>query len=225
MVAGTLGTMRSVLCYGDSNTWGSVPGSDGDRFGPDVRWPRVMASELGDGFDVYEAGLGGRTTVFDRLPRPFRSGRDLIVPSMATCAPLDLVIILLGTNDVSLPYLSVEDIARGAGELVSIVRASWEYGPEAEHAPMPLLVAPHVVGPLGPDDEALSPGAVERSRALGAAYEELAGKLRCDLLDLALIVEPSPRDPWHWEPEGHAAAARAIAGEVRRILGEPPPDR
>jgi len=211
--------MPTVLCYGDSNTWGAVPGSDTERFSPDVRWPRVMAAAFGDAIDVVEAGLNGRTTVFDRLPRPFRSGRDLIVPTMATCAPVDLVVILLGTNDVSLPYLSVDDIARGAGELVSIVRTSWEYGPQVERAPMPLLVGPHVVGPLEPEDEVLSPGAVERSRALGTAFRELSEALRCDYLDLAPIVEPSPRDPWHWEPEGHAAAARAIEGEVRRILG------
>lgn len=210
--------MPTVLCYGDSNTWGAVPGSDTERFGPHVRWPRLMATALGEGVDVIEAGLNGRTTVFDRLPRAFRSGRDLIVPTMATCAPVDLVVILLGTNDVSLPYLSVDDIARGAGELVTIVRASWEYGPKIDRAPTPLLVAPHAVGPLGPEDEASSPGAVERSRALGEAYGRLTEALRCDYLDLALIVEPSPRDPWHWEPEGHAVAARAIEAEVRRIL-------
>jgi lysophospholipase L1-like esterase len=177
-----------------------------------------MAAELGGDLDVYEAGMGGRTTVFDRLPVPLRSGRDLIVPTMETSAPLDLVIILLGTNDVSLPYLSVDDITRGAAELVSIVRSSWGYGPETGRAPIPLLVAPHVVGPLGPDDAILSPGAVERSRELGPAYGALSARLRCDFLDLAPVVEPSPRDPWHWEPEGHAAAAGAIAEVVRRIL-------
>ena len=212
--------MRTVLCYGDSNTWGSVPGSDTERYGPQVRWPRVMATQLGGDFDVYEAGLGGRTTVFDRLPYPFRSGRDLIVPAMETNAPLDVVVILLGTNDVSMPHLAVADIVRGAGELVSIVRSGWEYGPEAGRAPTPLLVAPHIVGPLAPEDAVQSFGAIERSRELGAAYLEMATNLRCDFLDLAPLVRPSPRDPWHWEPEGHAAAALAIGEEVRRMLPE-----
>jgi hypothetical protein len=102
--------------------------------------------------------------------------------------------------------------------MVSIVRSSWDYGPETGRAPTPLLVAPHVVGPLGPEDAILSPGAVEKSRELGASYGELSMRLRCDFLDLAPVVEPSPRDPWHWEPEGHAAAARAIAEKVRQIL-------
>jgi lysophospholipase L1-like esterase len=210
--------VRTILCYGDSNTWGLVPGSEDERYGPTERWPRLMADQLGSDFEVTEAGLNGRTTVFDRLPRPFRSGRDLIVPTMATSAPLDLVIILLGTNDVSLPYLSVADISRGAGELVSIVRRSWEYGREPGRAPTPLLVAPHIVGPLDADDLALSPGAVERSRELGAAYGALATRMRVAFLDLAPVVEPSPRDPWHWEPEDHAAAARAIAEKVHEIL-------
>jgi len=210
--------VRTILCYGDSNTWGFVPASEDERFGPDVRWPRLMASQLGRDFDVVEAGLNGRTTVFERLPRPFRSGRDLIVPTMATSAPLDLVIILLGTNDVSLPYLSVADISRGAGELVSIVRKSSEYGPEPDRAPTPLLVAPHIVGPLDPDDLVLSPDAVEKSRELGASYSALATSMGVAFLDLAPVVEPSPRDPWHWEPESHAAAARAIAEKVQEIL-------
>lgn len=210
--------MRTILCYGDSNTWGLVPGSDSERCGPDERWPRLMAAQLGNDFDVYEAGMNGRTTVFDRLPRQFRSGRDFIVPTMETSAPLDLVIILLGTNDVSMPYLSVADITRGAGEIVSIVRSSWDYGPEAGRAPTPLLVAPHIVGPLGADDAILSAGAVEKSRELGAAYSELSTRLRCDFLDLAPVVESSPRDPWHWEPEGHVAAARAIGDKVQQIL-------
>ena len=114
--------MLNILCYGDSNTWGQVPGADTDRFQRQDRWPQVMASHLGDGYEVFEAGLSGRTTTFDRPPRQWRNGRDLLVPTLETYSPLDLVIILLGTNDVSLPYLSVADITAGAGELVEIVR-------------------------------------------------------------------------------------------------------
>lgn len=210
--------MRSVLCYGDSNTWGSVPGSEGQRYGPDVRWPKVMASHLGDDFEVFEAGLNGRTTTFDRLPRQYRSGRDLLVPTMETCSPLDLVIILLGTNDVSLPYLSVADITRGAGELVTIVRFSDGVGPDGTGAPKPLLVAPHVVGPLGAEDAALAPGAVERSRELVESLRALASRLDCEFFDVSAIVSPSETDPWHWDAASHRATGQALAEQVRQIL-------
>ena len=212
------GRRCSVLCYGDSNTWGSVPGSEYARFGPDVRWPRVMASALGDGFEVHEAGLGGRTTAFDLLPWSWRSGTQLLVPTMETTAPLDLVVILLGTNDVSLPHLTVPDIVRGAGELVTIVRSCGDLGPTPGQAPVPLLVAPHVIGPLGADDEPRSIGAPERSCALGPALREWAKRSGCAFADLAGVVEASPDDPWHWEPAGHGAAAAAIGAAVRSTL-------
>ena len=209
--------MRSVLCFGDSNTWGAIPGSDFGRYGPDVRWPRVMARMLGGEFDVVEAGLCGRTTAFDWPPRSWRSGRDLIAPTLETHSPLDVVIILLGTNDVAMPHLSVADIARGAGELITIVRSSWDCGPRPQCAPTPVLVAPHVVGPLDAADELVSPDAPERSAELVDAYRELAARIRCDFVDLSDSVQPSSLDPWHWDPRGHERAAETLATEIRKI--------
>ena len=214
--------MLNILCYGDSNTWGQVPGADTDRFQRQDRWPQVMASHLGDGYEVFEAGLSGRTTTFDRPPRQWRNGRDLLVPTLETYSPLDLVIILLGTNDVSLPYLSVADITAGAGELVEIVRSCQQFGPEFTSSPVPLLVAPHLVGPLGPEDAVLAPGAEEKSRALVDAYRTMATTIHCDFADLSGIVDASPRDPWHWEVEGQHAAGTAIAEKVQRILKASP---
>jgi lysophospholipase L1-like esterase len=209
----------TILCFGDSNTWGAVPGSDTGRFARDVRWPGAMAEILGDDYEVCENGLNGRTTVFDRLPRPWRNGRDLIVPAMEVCAPIDLVVILLGTNDVSMPQLTVPDIVRGAGELVTIVRSSWDFGPTPGVAPTPLLVAPHLVGPLDEEDQRLSPGARERSVELVGAYRVLASTLQCPFFDLSTVVTPSEVDPWHWDADQHALAARALAEKVRELLG------
>ena len=210
--------MKSVLCFGDSNTWGAIPGSDTGRFGPDVRWPSVMNERLGPDVTVYEAGLNGRTTVFDRLPWGWRNGKDLLVPTIEVCAPLDVVIVLLGTNDASLPYVSAVEIASGAGELITIIRCCDGFGPRSGLAPLPLLVAPHVVGVLGAEDEQVSPGARERSVELVDEYRRLAEALKCHFVDLSSAVEPSDVDPWHWEPAGHQAAADLIGAEVRRIL-------
>jgi lysophospholipase L1-like esterase len=178
-----------------------------------------MARLLGDDYEVFENGLNGRTTVFDRLPRPWRSGRDLIVPAMEVAAPLDLVVVLLGTNDVSEPHLSIDDITRGAAELISVIRSSFDFGPEPEVPPTPLLVAPHILGHLDPEDERESPGARERSIELVEAYRALAEWLSCDFFDLSTIVTASDTDPWHWETEGHASAAKALAEKVRCICG------
>jgi lysophospholipase L1-like esterase len=167
---------------------------------------------------VVENGLNGRTTTFDRLPRPWRNGKDLLVPSMETSHPLDLVIILLGTNDVSLPYASVADIVRGTGELVSIVRSCEDFGPGGTTPPRPLVVAPHVVGAIASEDIPDHHGAETKSGELGAALRDYLDTVSCDFLDLSAVVAPSPVDPWHWEAEGHQAAGEAIAGRVRALL-------
>lgn len=210
--------MLTVLCYGDSNTWGAIPGDDTGRYAPDVRWPGVTKAALGHEFQVVENGLNGRTTVFDLLPRPWRNGKDLLVPTLETSHPVDVVVILLGTNDVSMPYISVADIVRGVGELVSIVRACVEFGPGGVSAPLPLVVAPHVFGELRPEDRALAQGVDEKSRWLGTALRDYLDTVSCDFLDLAGVVEPSPVDPWHWEADGHRAAGLAIAAKIQEIL-------
>ena len=210
--------MHTVLCYGDSNTWGAIPGIGSGRFAPDVRWPGVMRARLGADFQVIENGLNGRTTTFDSLPRPWRNGRDLLVPAMETSYPLDLVVILLGTNDVSLPYLRVSDIVRGTGELVSIVRACDVFGPDGTTAPKVLVVGPHIVGSLSAELEPLHEGADARSRALAAALSEYLVSIECDFVDLSDVVRPSDADPWHWEADGHQAAGEAIATKVHQLL-------
>lgn len=209
---------RAILCFGDSNTWGSDPSDPDRRFPADVRWPGVLRAELGEGFEVYEEGLGGRTTAFDMLPSPYRSGRDMLAPILETHAPLDVVIILLGTNDISMPQLTVDDIAKGVAELIGIVHRSVECGPD--YGPLPpdvLLVAPPVVGPLTAEDLPFYGGAVERSRQLGPAYAQVAEALGCAFLDLAPVVTTSPLDGWHWDAAEHTKAGAAIAAAVRAL--------
>jgi len=210
--------MKSVLCYGDSNTWGSDPASPNNRFPSDVRWTGVMTRELSAEWQVAEAGLGGRTTVFERLPEPYRSGRELLVATMETHSPLDLVIILLGTNDVSMPYLETHTIIRGAGEIARIAQDADDFGPASGGAPLVLLVAPPVVGPLLPEDVASCEGAIEKSMQLGAGYEKMAAMLHCGFLNLGPIVTTSPLDGWHWEAPEHEKAGVAMAAAVREMF-------
>ena len=90
--------MPVIVAFGDSNTWGSIP-AEGARYSPGVRWPGVMARELGTGYQVIEEGLRGRTTVFDDPDEPGRNGFVYFAPCLLSHAPLDLVIIALGCND------------------------------------------------------------------------------------------------------------------------------
>jgi lysophospholipase L1-like esterase len=89
--------VRTILCYGDSNTWGYNP-STGGRYARDERWPGVLRTELGEGYLVIEEGLNGRTTVWDDPIEGYKNGSTYLIPCLETHKPIDLVIILLGTN-------------------------------------------------------------------------------------------------------------------------------
>src|SRR4030095_16419851 len=101
--AGQAAAMKTIMCYGDSNTWGCIPLTGPEpprRYGPAQRWPGVLRRELGDGYWIVEEGLNGRTTVWDDPLGPFRSGKELLAPCLMTHEPIDLVVVMLGTNDL-----------------------------------------------------------------------------------------------------------------------------
>ena len=98
--------MKNILCFGDSNTWGYDP-SNQTRFSKDIRWTGVLQQLLGSKYNVIEEGLNGRTTNVNEKQdhglgyfRPFRSAMDLLSVLIETNSPLDLIIVMLGTNDL-----------------------------------------------------------------------------------------------------------------------------
>lgn len=204
----------AVLCFGDSNTWGSDPADDERRFPWPVRWPGVLQRLLGDGFRVIEEGLGGRTTVIDDPLTPHRSGLSYLAPCLESHAPLDLVVVLLGTNDVSYAWVTAAAAADGAGVLAHLVlRSEWGRG---GGPPAVLLVCPPPVGPITASPE-LYAGAEEKSRALPREFARVAAAVGCAWMDAGEVVTTSPRDGWHWEAGEHARLAAALAERVRLL--------
>ena len=202
---------RTVLCFGDSNTYGSIPGVAGGRFDLDVRWPGVLARELADGWIVIEEGLPGRTTVFDDPISPFRRGADYLPPCLGSHAPLDVVVIFLGTNDLK-ARLSAgpSDIAEGVGVLVQMVLDSAS-GPGGTVPRVVVLGLPRLGGALGPEFD----GAGAKAAELPGYLAEHTAALGVDLLDLSRLVTYSAVDGFHLDPEGHATIGRAVAGLLR----------
>ena len=132
--------MKTIVCYGDSNTWGYDPVSQ-DRLSITQRWTGVLAQELGAGYRVIEEGLGGRTTVWDDPIEGYKNGKGYLIPCLETHKPIDLIIIMLGTNDLKKRFsVSAYDIANGAGVLVDVVQKSAS-GPRGA-VPQILLMAP-----------------------------------------------------------------------------------
>jgi lysophospholipase L1-like esterase len=209
--------MKRILLYGDSNTWGYDPAT-GERFPEDVRWPGVLARALGEGYRVVEEGLNGRTTVHDDPIEEHRNGRTYLRPCLETHKPLDLVAIMLGTNDLHARFgLSASDIAASAGALARIVLAS-SAGPGGG-APAVLLVAPPPVIPL-PEDLELLAGAEEKSRRFPERYRRVAERRGCYFMDAGAVVEPSDLDGVHLDAGAHRVLGEAVAARVQEMLGE-----
>lgn len=208
--------MKTILCYGDSNTWGFDP-SSGGRYPPEVRWTGVLRRELGEGYTVIEEGLNGRTTVWDDpVQGVHRNGSTYLLPCLESHMPLDLVILMLGTNDLktrfSVPAL---DIANSAGRLVEIIQRSGT-GPNGS-SPAVLLVAPPPTGKLSGYAEMFS-GEAEKSRKFGRYYRQVAEQYGCYFLDAGEYVVSSDLDGIHFEPEGHLSLGRAAAASALQIL-------
>jgi len=214
--------MKTVLCFGDSNTWGYVPGSDWGRFPADVRWPGVMRRQLGEGFQVIEEGLNGRTTVWDDPCMAFRNGREHLPVLLDTHTPLDLVIIMLGTNDLK-HYLGLtaHDIALGAATLVEMVQQSTAgrlVTDVARSAPPVLLVAPpRVVETPTPFGHKFD-DAVARSAGLGEAYREIADQLQCGFFDAGTVCTCPDTDGVHMDAEAHQQLGAAMTSRVLELL-------
>jgi lysophospholipase L1-like esterase len=212
--------MKDILCYGDSNTWGADAADDSRRFPWPVRWPGVLQRELGDDYHVVEDGMGGRTTVYDDPMMPRHSGKELLAPALEVHAPLDLVVLMLATNDISYAHLTAADAAQGAGELAHLIQRC-ELGPGGA-APRVLLVCPPPVGPFQDNwrPELWEAGkADEKSRAMPREFARVASALGVPWLDAGKVVTTSPLDGWHLEASQHELLGVAVAARVRELLG------
>ncbi len=208
----------TILCFGDSNTWGYVPGKDCERYAPDVRWPGVLQAGLGDDYRVIEEGQNGRMTVWDD-PMEWevsKNGLKYLPVILESQKPVDLVIVMLGTNDLK-SYMnhSATDIAQGAITVVDHILES-SAGPEKQ-APAVLLICPAAVSaghcPFGH----LFDGAPEVSREMPAAYAELAEDRGISFLDAGLYATCPEPDCIHLDDGGHAALGMAVTVKVKAM--------
>lgn len=205
-------SVGAVLCYGDSNTWGYDPAS-GQRFPPDVRWTGVMARELGEGYRVIEEGLNGRTTRWDDPIEAGRNGLAYLVPCLESHQPLDMVLIMLGTNDLKRRFnLGASDIAESAGGLARIARHVGRNA--AGQPPHVLLIAPPAVTTLTDFDEMFA-GAEPKSRLFSRYYRMAAGWHGVSFFDANSVIQSSDLDGIHFDADSHRRLGQALAGEVR----------
>jgi lysophospholipase L1-like esterase len=212
---------RTLLCYGDSNTHGTMPmemleGSG--RFGHDERWPSLMARDLAPDWEVIAEGHPGRTTVHDDpVEGRHRNGLTILPAVLESHRPIDLVILMLGTNDLK-PRFAVHapDIALSLERMIGVMRAS-ACGPD-NSAPQVLLVAPPPVIEVGCLAEIFE-GAAPRSQRLGPSIRAAALRSGVPFFDAADHIAVSPVDGIHYDATAHAALALALAAAVRHHFG------
>lgn len=216
-------TVKTVLCFGDSLTWGWVPADETaptTRFPRDVRWTGVLAEALGDDYAVIEEGLSARTTNVDDPTDPRLNGAAHLPITLASHLPLDLVILMLGTNDTKAYFHRTPfDIATGMSLLVAQVLGSAGGVGTVYPAPKVLVVAPPPLAPM-PDPwfQMTFDGGHEKSEQLAGAYRALCAFMKIPFVDAGSVISTDGSDGVHFTEGNNRDLGTALADEVRRIL-------
>lgn len=208
--------MRTVLLFGDSNTHGTMPMPDlgaGGRFSREERWAGRLASLLPD-WEVIAEGHPGRTTVHDDpVEGAHRNGLTVLPALLESHKPIDVVLVMLGTNDLKERFsVNACDIALSLERLVRVIRAS-DCGPGGK-APGVLLVAPPPIVEVGCLAGMFAGGAA-KSQALAAEVAGAARRLGVPFLDAGQVAKVSPVDGIHYDAEANPALAEAFAAAIR----------
>ena len=210
--------MITVLCYGDSNTYGYIP-ETGMRYPRDVRFPGRLQLLLGDEYSVVEEGCNGRTTIHDDPIDGWKNGLDYLKPCLNSHKPVDIVVLMLGSNDLKATFrLTAGEIADGAGVLVDVIRTFTEE--KQGYMPKIILVSPPEIGSgikSSPFYGAFYENAIEESKKFPENYRRVADKYGCIFFNAAEYVRPSEVDSLHLTADGHRVLAEKLCGVIRSL--------
>lgn len=215
--------MKTILAFGDSLTFGANPQPGGPRHAYEDRWPTVLENGLGGKARVIAEGLGGRTTAYDDWTSGAdRNGARILPTLLDSHKPLDLVIIMLGTNDLK-PFVAGTAIyaARGARRLIEIVRG--HFSATGDTVPEMLLVAPphSVQTQYAPmiDNFGGTEHLLQETRQFARFYAQIATESGVAFFDAATIAKADPGDGVHLDPANTRAIGNGLVPLVSKILG------
>lgn len=205
----------TVLCYGDSNTYGYDPQTEG-RYPHGKRWTTILGEMLGSRYDVIPEGLNGRTTAYDRSGAAWKNGAASFTACLGTHKPVDYVVIMLGTNDCDAELgLTAGQIAEGMETLVNIVEKE---SPGLQgYIPEIIVTAPAAIAEdyrNSPFADKLTPESVRNSREIAPLYREIADRHGCLFADASCYAEVSPHDCEHLTEKGHRQMAELICRTI-----------
>lgn len=207
--------MKQILCFGDSNTYGLIPGTK-ERFNWETRWTGILDKKIRNkGYRIIEEGLCGRTTIFDDPYRLGRKGIDMLPITLETHKPVDTIVLMLGTNDCKTAFAATaEKIGEGVDTLIEKIKA-------VDKNINVLLVSPIELGNrvweegFDPEFDGRSVGV---SKRLPEVYKKIADKWDIDFLQASNYAYPSDEDREHLNAEGHRILATAIFDKLKVIL-------
>lgn len=214
---------KHILVFGDSNTWGWRPDNDPlisiDRWSDEERWTGVLQAELGDGYQVITEGLNARTTTLEDPIEEERCGKVQMLPIMDSHAPLDLMVIFLGSNDLKNRFsVSPWEIAQGAGLLVK--KALAQRNAFAGEPKVLLMAPPRLGDAIYKSCHVAFWGNEEKSTQLGMWYRKVAEQMGVGFLDTDQIVSASKLDGLHLDKDQHEILGKAVAVKIRDIMEE-----
>lgn len=203
-----------ILCYGDSNTWGYIPGTDHQRFSKDERWPGILQRVLGDKYEIIEEGLSGRTliSIDKRKDKEGRSGAEYLLPCIDTHDPIDLVVIMLGTNELKTDYYRNP---KEIGEIFEreFVKKILARKSVCRKVPPKLLV---IAPPLIEKENPKYIGGKEKSEKLNDIYKDIAERNGCEFMG---------NEDWevgedgiHLSRDGHRILASKLSMKILRMF-------
>jgi lysophospholipase L1-like esterase len=210
---------KTVLCFGDSNTWGQKPDKTG-RYPANVRWTGILQDILGDSYYIIEEGLSSRTTDLEYSKKPGRNGRTYLDPCLDSHRPLGLVILMLGTNDLKIEFdRSAAQIAGAMRGLIELIQEKTKK--DGKMVPI-LLVSPIHIVDTAPRFAEFYTGTYDhdstlKSRQLAGEMKRVAKETNCEFFDASTVAEPG-EDGIHFSETSHPALGRAIAEKIKEIL-------
>ena len=210
--------IRTILCYGDSNTFGYCP-ETGLRYPKNIRWPGRLQLLLGDEYDVIEEGCNGRTTIYSDPVESWKNGLDYLKPCLNSHKPIDIVILMLGSNDLKAMYgVTAEESAQGAGVLVDVIQSFTML--KQGYVPEIILVSPPELGAnikTSPFSGSFNEEAVNESRRFPEYFRRVADEKKCIFFNAAEFICPSPIDSLHLAPQSHIKLAEELSKVIKEL--------
>lgn len=203
--------MKNILCFGDSNTYGYIPGS-GKRYSVDIRWTSLLSRMLGTDFNVIEAGCNNRTFIAESLDGDKQTGYKYIHKYFSQ--NIDMIILALGINDVQKVYnLTLDEIERRIKDIIKIIRVN-------AHSEIILFSPPILSSKIldGHFSVLFDKTSVEKSKELPSMYLSVANKTDCHFFDVNNIISVSSVDGLHYESKEHKFLAESLYKMILDIL-------